>query len=127
MDTPAGPRPTPLHHPRWASTRSMKVSPAKKLLRTNGTVRSTLGLSVGVRTRAGSTRKPLAWAYSTNAWFKRGSMGSALVTTVPMLSGITTLNTPAEKGPGRLEPLDHRLDRLGEAEPHETVPGVTRR
>ena len=85
------------HHPtarRWASAKSMKLSPAKKLLRTNGTVRSTLGLSVGVRTLAGSTTNPLAWAYSTNARFNRGSIRSAVVTAVDMLSGITTLNTP---------------------------------
>ena len=82
----------------------MKVSPAKKLLRTNGTVRSTLGLSVGVRTRAGSITNPLAWAYSTNAWFKRGSIRSALVTAVDMLSGITTLNTPPKNSHAASQP-----------------------
>jgi hypothetical protein len=51
-------------------------------------------LSWGRRTRAGSTRKPRAWAYSTNAWLSRGSVGLALSTTLPMLSGITVVNTP---------------------------------
>lgn len=72
----------------------MNLSPAKKLLRTNGTVRSTLGLSVGRRTRAGSTTNPRAWAYSVNASFNLGSVLCARVTTVAMLSGTTTANTP---------------------------------
>ena len=79
---------------RWASARSTNVSPAKNELRTNGTVRSTRGLSCGRRTRAGSTRNPLAWAYSTNAWFNRGSSGSASSTTADRLSGITVAKTP---------------------------------
>ena len=72
----------------------MNVSPAKNESRTNGTVRSTRGLSCGRRTRAGSTWKPRAWAYSTNAWFNRGASGSASSTTADRLSGITVANTP---------------------------------
>jgi len=72
----------------------MKTSPAKKLFRTNGTTRSTLGLSCGERTRAGSTTNPRAWAYSTKAWFNRGSNESAPSTMVFMLSGITVAKTP---------------------------------
>jgi hypothetical protein len=41
--------------------------------------------------------KPLAWAYSTKAWFSRGSIGLALSTTAPRLSGMTVLNTPPKK------------------------------
>jgi hypothetical protein len=44
-------------------------------------------LSVGVRTRAGSTMKPRDWAYSINASLKRGSVGSAPTTTDDILSG----------------------------------------
>jgi hypothetical protein len=82
----------------------MKSSPAKKLLRTNGTVRSTLGLSVGVRTRAGSTTKPLAWAYSMNAWLNLGSSLSAVVTALDMLSGMTTLKTPPKNDQAASKP-----------------------
>lgn len=64
--------------------------------RTNCTIRSTLGLSVGVRTRAGSITNPRDWAYSTNASFNLGSSGSAVVTTGLRLSGINTLNTPSK-------------------------------
>ena len=82
---------------RWASSRPWNVSPAKKLFRTNGTVPSTLGLSVGVRTRAGSTRNPRVWAYSMNAWLNRGANGSLRSTIAFKLSGITTANTPPKK------------------------------
>src|SRR5262249_1529890 len=44
------------HHPwarRWVWAISINASPAKKLLRTNGTVRSTRGVSCGERTRPG--------------------------------------------------------------------------
>ncbi len=80
---------------RWASARSTKHSPAKKLWRTKGTTRSTRGLSWGERTRAGSTTNPRDWAYSTKAWFSRGSVASARSTTAFMLSGITVANTPS--------------------------------
>jgi hypothetical protein len=79
---------------RWAWARSTKRSPAKKDWRTNPTIRSTRGLSCGERTRAGSTTNPRDWAYSTNAWFSRGSVASALSTIAFMLSGITVANTP---------------------------------
>ena len=72
----------------------MKDSPAKKLPRTNWTIRSTRGLSAGWRTRAGSTTNPRAWAYSANARFSRGSSGCARSTIAAMLSGMTTLKTP---------------------------------
>ena len=62
-------------------------------------------LSVGFRTRAGSTRKPRAWAYSIKAWLNRGFMGSAHSTTVPMLSGTTTLKTPWKKAHAASKPL----------------------
>ena len=73
---------------RCASARSTKLSPAKNEPRTNCTWRSTRGLSCGERTRAGSITNPRACAYSTNAWFKRGSSGSAPSTIADMLSGI---------------------------------------
>ena len=79
---------------RLASARSTKVSPANNDRRTNGTVRLTRGLSCGLRTLAGSTAKPHAWAYSTNAWFSRGSVASARSTTALRLSGTTVANTP---------------------------------
>ena len=72
----------------------MNVSPAKNEPRTNGTTRSTRGLSCGERTRAGSITNPRAWAYSTNAWFNRGSSASARSTIAFRLSGITVANTP---------------------------------
>ena len=79
---------------RWASARSTKHSPAKKLWRTNGTTRSTRGLSWGERTRAGSTTNPRDWAYSTKAWLSRGSVASARSTMAFRLSGIAVANTP---------------------------------
>ena len=87
----------------------MNVSPAKNELRTNGTVRSTRGLSCGRRTRAGSMWNPRLWAYSTNAWFNRGANGSASSTTADRLSGITVANTPPKNRPRRFEPVDHVL------------------
>jgi len=56
--------------------------------------RSTLGLSVGVRMRAGSTAKPRDWAYSMKVSLSRGAMLSALSTIAFMESGITTGKTP---------------------------------
>ncbi|CAB4595691.1 unannotated protein [freshwater metagenome] len=87
----------PAHHASTlacASFKSVKVSPAQNDDRTNCTIRSTRGLSVGVRTRAGSITNPRDCAYSTNASFNRGSIPSAFVTTGVRLSGIRTLNTP---------------------------------
>jgi len=37
---------------------------------------------------------PRAWAYSTKAWFNRGSSASASSTIALRLSGITVWNTP---------------------------------
>ncbi len=68
----------------------MNVSPFQNDDRTNCTIRSTRGLSVGVRTRAGSITNPRDWAYSTNASLNLGSSPSALVTTGVRLSGTTT-------------------------------------
>ncbi len=79
---------------RCASASPANDSPAKKLPRTNWTFRSTLGLSAGRRTRAGSITKPLACAYSAKARLRRGSVGCARSTIGAMLSGMTALNTP---------------------------------
>ena len=105
----------------------MNVSPAKNELRTNGTVRSTRGLSCGRRTRAGSTWKPRLWAYSTNAWFNRGANGSASSTTADRLSGITVREHATEEPPRRFEPVDHVLGGLTERQPHEAMPRVAGR
>jgi len=51
----------------------MNVSPVQNEDRTNCTMRSTRGLSVGVATRAGSITNPRDCAYSTNASFNLGS------------------------------------------------------
>jgi hypothetical protein len=64
----------------------------------------TNALSQGRRTRAGSIRNPRAWAYSTNAWLKRGSVASASSTTVAMLSGMTTANTPPKNAHAASKP-----------------------
>ncbi len=53
-------------------------------------------LSCGRRTRAGSTTKPRAWAYSTKAWLSRGSRAPAPSTMALRLSGITVANTPVK-------------------------------
>src|SRR3954468_353001 len=74
----------------------MNVSPSQNYDRTNCTIRSTRGLSVGVATRAGSITNPRDWAYSTNASLNRGPSGAALVTTGVRLSGTNTLNTPSK-------------------------------
>ena len=112
---------------RWAPGRPPgKDSPAKKLPRTNWTIRSTRGLSAGRRTRAGSTTNPRSWAYSANARFSRGSSGWARSTIAAMLSGMTTLKIAAEERPRRLEPGDHRGQVLAEGQPHEHVPGIDR-
>ena len=70
--------------------------PPQKERCTNATVRSTLGLSWGDRTRAGSTTNPRACAYPKSAWFNVGLHASAVVTMVITLSGFTTLNTPPQ-------------------------------
>ena len=74
----------------------MNVSPSQNDDRTNCTIRSTRGLSVGVRIRAGSITNPRDCAYSTNASFNLGSNRSAVVTTGARLSGINTRNTPSK-------------------------------
>ena len=89
---------------RWASARSTKSSPAKNEPRTNCTWRSTLGLSCGERTLAGSILNPRAWAYSTKAWLKRGSSGSAPSTTAERLSGISVPNTPPKNAHAASQP-----------------------
>jgi hypothetical protein len=72
--------------------------------RTNGTIRSTRGLSCGERTRAGSITNPRDCAYSTNAWFSRGWVESALSTIAFMLSGITVANTPSKNAHAASQP-----------------------
>ncbi len=89
---------------RWASARSTNSSPAKNEPRTYWTWRSTLGLSLGERTRAGSITKPLDWAYSKKASLKRGSTSSASVTMALRLSGMTTPNTPPKKAHAASKP-----------------------
>ena len=87
----------PAHHDparRCAPGRSAKSSPAKKLPRTNATIRSTRGLSCGDRTLAGSIRNPRSWAYSANAALIRGSVGCARSTIADMLSGMMILKMP---------------------------------
>ena len=91
--------------------------------RTKGTTRSTRGLSVGVRTRAGSVTKPRAWAYSMKARFSRGLRGSAASTIADMLSGMTTAKTPPKNDRG-LAAGDHCFGGLAQAQPHEAVPAV---
>jgi hypothetical protein len=83
-------------------------------------------LSCGERTLAGSILNPRACAYSTKAWLKRGSSGSAPSTTAERLSGISAEHA-AEEHPRRLAASDHRLGRLTVREPHEAVPADTRR
>ena len=51
-------------------------------------------LSFGRRTRAASIKKPRLWEYSRNVSLKRGSSGSALVTTGERLSGMRIGKTP---------------------------------
>ena len=127
MDPLPGPPGAPrLRRARWASGRSMNVSPAKKLPRTNCTIRSTRGLSVGWRTRAGSTTNPRSWAYSANARLSRGSSGLALSTIAAMLSGMMTLKIPPKNAHAASQPADHRGQVLAEGQPHEHVPGVDR-
>jgi hypothetical protein len=53
-------------------------------------------LSVGVATRAASIENPRDWAYSKNTSLNRGAVFSASTTIEPMLSGMTTGNTPAK-------------------------------
>ena len=105
----------------------MKLSPAKNEARTKGTTRSTLGLSVGFRTRAGSTRKPRAWAYSIKAWLNRGFVGSASLDDGAHVVGDNDAEDALKKGPRRFEAVDDGLGALAEAEPDKTVPGVARR
>ena len=87
-----------------ASARSRKVSPAKKLPCTNFTPASTLGLSRGCLTRAGSVTKPRAWAYSSHSRVSRGLTASAFATTGLMLSGTTTRNTPPKNAQASSHP-----------------------
>ena len=67
-------------------------------------MRSTRGLSRGCRTRAGSTTKPRAWAYSRKPSVKRGATGSATATMALQLSGMTTRKTPPKKAQASSNP-----------------------
>ena len=78
--------------------------PANMERLTNGTLRSTRGLSLGWRTRAGSTTNPRVCAYSTKAWFNRGSSASASSTIASVLSGISTRNTPPKNAHAASQP-----------------------
>lgn len=66
--------------------------------------RSTRALSRGWRARAGSIRNPRACAYSTNASFSRGEVGSERSTIALQLSGITTRNTPPKNAQAASKP-----------------------
>src|SRR5271165_6881049 len=72
--------------------------------------------------RGPAITKPRHWAYSMNAWLKRGSVGFGLSMTLDMLSGIITAKRPPKKPPRRFAPRDHRGGGLGEAQPHKAVP-----
>ena len=61
-----------------------------------------------------------------NAWFKRGSSASAASTIAAMLSGITVRNTPPKNNHDCFAARDHRVGRLTQRQPHETVPRITR-
>ena len=67
-------------------------------------MRSTRGLSRGLRMRVGSTANPRAWAYSRKASLSFGSVASALSTMAFMLSGITTANTPPKNAQAASNP-----------------------
>jgi hypothetical protein len=58
------------------------------------TARSTRALSLGLRTRVGSTWKPRACAYSRKATLMTGSRGSACCTMALVLSGNSTRKMP---------------------------------
>ena len=95
------------HHPsarRCASAKSTNSSPLKNRPRTNGTCRSTRGLSLGWRTRAASIKNLRAWEYSKNVSLMRGSVGSALVMTGVKLSGMRIGNTPPKKAQAASNP-----------------------
>ena len=65
---------------------------------------STLGLSRGCLTRAGSVTKPRAWAYSSHSRVSRGVTASAFATTGLMLSGTRTRKTPPKNSQASSQP-----------------------
>ena len=106
----ARPAPDTTPRPAVGRRRDRRTSPRRRT-RNARTARSArhVACPVGRRTRAGSIRKPRAWAYSTNAWFNRGSSGSASSTIADRLSGIIVAKHAAEERPRRLAPVDHVL------------------
>ena len=89
-------------------------------------MRSTRGLSRGLRTRAGSTAKPRAWAYSRKASLSRGRSRRRRSTMAFMLSGITTENTPPKNSHAASNPAITSAKRLAVGRPDEHVPRVHR-
>ena len=87
-----------------ASSMPLKSSPAKKLRWANFTPFSTLPLSCGERTLAGSTTRPRACAYSSHSRFHRGSSRSALSTTGLRLSATRTVNMPPKNAHAASQP-----------------------
>jgi hypothetical protein len=65
---------------------------------------STLPLSCGERTLAGSAVIPRAWAYSSHSRFHRGSSRSAPSTTGFRLSGMRTGKTPPKNSQAASQP-----------------------
>ena len=110
----------------WASARSAKSSPAKKLFRTYCTIRATRGLSCGWATLAGSVRNPQAWAYSNQPHSEPRIHRITLGHNRAHVVGNQDLKHSAEEPPRRLTALDERLQRLGERQPHKHVPRVDR-
>src|SRR5439155_700321 len=72
----------------------MKVPPFQKRPRAYWTNLSIWGLSLGLRTRAGSSKNPRAWLYSINARVGRGLSGSVPATAAGKLSSTRRLGQP---------------------------------
>ena len=113
--------PATSRHQRAASSlrcpRSLNLPPLKKRSRTYWTPRSTLGMSLGRRTRAGSVMKPRCWEYSRKPRVRRGCSASATATAAGKLLMTKYLGMPPKKA----QAGDHLLQLLPVGGPQEAV------
>ena len=126
------PHPGDLRAPLLGSRRGSRRDPESLLRQRNSTahrsrMRSTRGLSRGLRTRAGSTAKPRAWAYSRKASLSFGLGRVGACRRWPSCCPGSPPRTPRRRTPRRASnPAITSAKRLPVGGPDEHVPRIHR-